>query len=83
LGEENWPTLIDDPVQPEDADMDISRLARIWRGEEDDEYGAAAVAGTIAIALKLIGRADSIDQADSDARAMWQGRDRAHMGLAA
>ncbi|MAF48219.1 MAG: glycosyl transferase family protein [Rhodospirillales bacterium] len=83
LGEENWPTLIDDPVQPEDADMDISRLARIWRGEEDDEYGAAAVAGTLAIALKLLGRAGSIDQADSDARAMWQGRDRTKMGLAA
>ncbi|NQV55783.1 MAG: glycosyl transferase family protein [Rhodospirillales bacterium] len=78
-----WPTLVGDPVQPEDEDMDIARLARIWRGEEQDDYADGAVAGTLAIALKLIGRAASIAAADTAARALWDGRDKARMGLAA
>jgi anthranilate phosphoribosyltransferase len=83
LGRETWPVLIDDPVQPEDLEMEIGRLASVWRGTEEDAYGTAAVTGTLAIALKLMGRAADMDGADSDARQMWQGRDRTHMGLAA
>lgn len=83
LGTETWPTLIDDPVQPEDAEMDVPRLARVWSGAEGDEYGVAAVIGTLAIALKLLGRAADTETADADARRMWERRDRNHMGLAA
>ena len=83
LGSETWPVLINDPVQPEDTEMDVQRLARVWSGAEGDEYGTAAVTGTLAIALKLLGRAADMEAADIEARRMWEGRDRDHMGLAA
>ena len=44
---------------------------------------AAAVTGTMAIALKLMGRADSIDEAQAQALAMWEARDKANPGVAA
>ena len=83
LGRETWPTLIKDPVRPEDTEMDVQRLASVWSGAEDDAYGTAAVTGTLAIALKLMGRSADLGAADRAARQMWASRDRAHMGLAA
>ena len=83
LGRETWPTLIKDPVRPEDTEMDVQRLASVWSGAEDDAYGTAAVTGTLAIALKLMGRSADLGAADQAARQMWASRDRAHMGLAA
>ena len=70
-------------MQPEDTEMDVQRLAAVWSGAECDSYGAAAIIGTVAIALKLMGRAADTDKCDGLARAMWEGRDKAHLGLAA
>ena len=39
-----------------DETMDCQRLGRLWRGDIEDEYGAAAVTGTAAIALALLER---------------------------
>jgi len=63
--------------------MDVQRLASVWSGAEDDAYGTAAVTGTLAIALKLMGRSADLGAADQAARQMWASRDRAHMGHAA
>ena len=48
-----------------------------------DAFATAAVTGTLAIALKLLGRAAGIEEAEAQARAMWGGRDRKRMKTAA
>ena len=59
-----------------DATLDIRRLAQLWRGEIDDEYGIAATISTAAIALQLMGKADQPEQALTLARHMWENRGR-------
>ncbi|HHS94777.1 MAG TPA: hypothetical protein ENK63_05520 [Rhodobacterales bacterium] len=56
--------------------MDITRLARIWAGEAHDEYGEAAVIGSMAIALRTMGKADSMQAADTLAAQIWAARDK-------
>ncbi|PLX37601.1 MAG: glycosyl transferase family protein [Hyphomicrobiales bacterium] len=77
-GEEYWPPLLPEPRQAADEDMDIGRLSALWRGDITDDYAEAAVVGTIAIALRLMRRADSIDTAQTMATAMWADRDKAN-----
>ena len=71
--EEEWPALFASRHMKDDA-MDVARLARLWRGEISDEYGQAAVTGTAAIALRALGRADSMAAAQRMASEMWQDR---------
>ena len=76
VAEERWPVLMLDPRQaPEDA-MDLGRLTAVLRGETKDEYGEAAVTGTLAIALKALGSAETVEDAEAQAKLMWEGRDR-------
>ncbi|HIF08736.1 MAG TPA: glycosyl transferase family protein [Sneathiellales bacterium] len=74
LSEEIWPALLDDPRHPTDEEMDVTRLQAVWRGEQTDEYATAAITGTIALALKLMGRADTQEQALATASEMWNAR---------
>ncbi len=76
VAEERWPALIPEPRQTPEENMDIGRLVAVWNGETGDEYAEAAVAGTVAIALKTMGRAASMDEAQGLAEAMWKDRDR-------
>lgn len=73
---ENWPTLVPDPRQAPDTDMDLDRLTAFWRGEIEDAYAEASVTGTMALALKLMDRADDIEDAEAMAEAMWRNRDK-------
>lgn len=82
LEEEEWPAMFPRRHMRED-DLDINRLPRLWRGESEEEYGEAAVIGTAAIALHLMGRADSPESATRLAKDMWDARNRDHMGAAA
>ena len=59
-----------------DQALDVRRLARIWRGETDDEYGSAAVIGTAAIALQLMAKAQTPRRALVLARDMWERHSR-------
>ena len=76
-----WPALApgvgypwrDEPLRPE-------RLLALWRGEIEVPALAAAVTGTAAIALKLLGRAGEPDEAQALAEAMWRVRDRDRPG---
>ena len=81
--DEEWPPMLPGSTAQKDETLDLNRLIAVWSGETEDEYAAAAVTGTIAIALKLMGRADSIDEAQAQALAMWESRDKANPGLAA
>ena len=81
--EEEWPPMVDNSTAPKDEVMDLGRLKGVWNGEIEDGYAASAVTGTIAIVLRLMQRADGIDEAQSAARKMWLERDRGLPGLAA
>jgi anthranilate phosphoribosyltransferase len=76
LGQEWWPQILDQSFQAADEDMNIDLLARVWRGEEENEYGVAAVIGTLAIALRLMDASLSQDKATEQAQALWQERDQ-------
>ncbi len=72
---EEWPALF--PQRHLKAErLDPARLAALWRDEVEDDYGTAAVLGTAAIALRLLGRADDHATAMEQARALWAARDR-------
>ncbi|MEE2980503.1 MAG: glycosyl transferase family protein [Pseudomonadota bacterium] len=80
---EDWPRLLAEPRQPHDHEMNLDRLTSVWSGQESDDYATAAITGTLAIALKLLGRADSGEAAQALAETMWAARDRRRIGLAA
>lgn len=73
---ENWPALLDQPHQPADEAMDLDKLVQVWRGEEDDGYAAAAIVGTLAIALRTMGLAETAENAERDAVAIWSRRNQ-------
>jgi anthranilate phosphoribosyltransferase len=75
LLEEEWPALFE-RRHIKDQTLDVGRLARVWRGELDDEYGSAATISTAAIALQLMDRAETPQQALALARDMWNKRAR-------
>jgi anthranilate phosphoribosyltransferase len=79
LTEEVWPKLTDGrQEQPET--LDIEHLRAVWRGDQHDEYGELAVTGTLAIVLKLMGRAEDQAHAMQLARLAWTQRNRARLG---
>jgi anthranilate phosphoribosyltransferase len=73
--EERWPPLMEEPRQLPDEAMEVSRLLAVWRGEAEDFYAEAAIAGTLAIALRAMGLAPDIAMAQSRAEQLWRGRD--------
>jgi anthranilate phosphoribosyltransferase len=83
LGEERWGALLPDPRQGAEEDMDLGRLAALWRGDITDEYGEAAIWGTLALALKTMGHAASQEDAQIVAENLWAKRDKASLSMAA
>ena len=81
--EETWPAIVGEDAFYKDEKLDVTRLPKIWNGEESDEYGEAAVIGTAAYVLRLMGRADSPDDAVAQATEMWNARNRDQMFQAA
>lgn len=80
---EDWPALLTSSVQPKETELDLSRLAAVWRGEEDDAYARLSVIGTAAVALKLMGHAASVDEAQTRAASLWENRTRERLPGAA
>lgn len=74
---EEWPALFSGGRHLKDTALEIGRLAAVWRGEATDEYGEAAVAGTAAIALRALGAAPTIPEAERAARRLWEERPKA------
>jgi anthranilate phosphoribosyltransferase len=75
LSEEVWPKLVDGR-QEQPQQLEIDHLRNVWRGEARDDYGELAVIGTLAITLRLLGRAESPPQALALAGEYWQERKR-------
>jgi anthranilate phosphoribosyltransferase len=75
-----WPPLFKQRHVKEEK-MDPQRLSALWRGELKDEYAIGAVTSTTAVALKLMGKADSIESAQALAEKMWAERPKVRYGV--
>lgn len=74
LSDENWPALFSHRhVKAEQ--LEPEQLALLWQGKIQDDFAEAAIIGTAAVALKLIGKADSQSQAHQLASEYWMKRD--------
>lgn len=73
LSEETWPALFTTGRHLKQKHLDVDRLKAVWLGEPD-EYADAAITGTAAIALRLLGKADSAPAAQELAEQMWRQR---------
>jgi len=77
-----WPPLFN-KRHIKDEELNVSRVAQVWNGTDEDEYAVASVIGTAAIALHLIGKAKSVDEAQSLAESLWQQRNKSRFSDAA
>ncbi len=81
LSEETWPALFDRRhIKPET--LDPLQLALLWQGQIQDEFAEATIIATTAVALKLIGKADSQKQAHELATQYWSNRTAKHCKIA-
>ncbi len=80
---EIWPQLLPEGHQPPDEVMDIDDLLALWQGRSANAYAVASVTGTLAIALKSLGKAEDIAAAQAQAEAMWNARDTGYLPLRA
>ncbi len=72
---EQWPALMSDGHVSADESMNVEKLRAVWQGQLD-EYGEMSVIGTLAVALKLLGKADTTEDAQKLAKTMWDDRDQ-------
>ncbi len=75
LTEETWPTLLEQrQVKPKT--LEVENLAHVWRGENTDVYGQAAVVNTLAVTLYTMKKAGTPTEAVAMAETMWADRAR-------
>jgi anthranilate phosphoribosyltransferase len=72
-----------EPRQAPDEAMNLDRLEAVWRGAQADEYGEAAVVGTMALALWAMGVESDPERAQTRAQTLWRGRDRGPLAAVA
>ena len=73
--EEEWPPLFP-KRHVKDKVLDPEKLARVWRGDEEDEYGIGAIVGTAAITLYTMDKASTHEEALEMARDWWTKRNK-------
>ena len=72
-----WPALQEGEGYPwRNEPLDVTHLAALWSGEWEAPAPIDAVVGTAAMALLMLGRADSPNEAEAAARKLWEERDR-------
>ncbi|WP_396586624.1 glycosyl transferase family protein [Bermanella sp. R86510] len=73
LIEETWPALWQRRgIKPKTLDLDT--LIKVWHGQEENDYGEAAVIGTLAYCARLMGKAESQADCLAQAKSWWQNR---------
>jgi anthranilate phosphoribosyltransferase len=73
--DETWPALFAHRhVRPES--LEPEQLALVWQGKVQDEFAEASIIGTAAVALKLLGNANSQEKAQELATEFWLLRDK-------
>ena len=75
LEDEIWPALFARRHMKAET-LNPEQMAALWRGEIKDEFGEATVIGTTAVALKLLGKANTQQQAYELAQKYWLNRNR-------
>jgi anthranilate phosphoribosyltransferase len=79
LNEETWPALFTQRHVRADS-LEANRLLLVWQRQQTDEFGEASVIGTVAVALKLLGKANGQAQAYELANEFWRERDPNRFG---
>jgi hypothetical protein len=82
MSDEEWPAMFA-KRHVKDTEMNPARLVALWNGTDNDEYGIASVIGTAAIALKMMGRASTMEEAEEMAKKMWEARTKEKYNIAA
>jgi len=75
LSDETWPALYKQR-HTKNEEMNPQNLSALWRGKIEDEYAVGAVVSTAAVAIRLMGRANSPDEALNIAQQWWQQREK-------
>jgi anthranilate phosphoribosyltransferase len=75
LVDELWPELFA-RRHMKDEDLNPEKLAALWRGQLQDEFAEATVIATAAVALKLLGKAETQEAAHTLAQTYWIDRNR-------
>ncbi len=75
LGEEIWPAFFQRRHMKAE-ELDPRQLKQIWRSEVRDDFAEATVTGTTAVVLKLLGKAETQEQAQSLANQYWANRNK-------
>jgi anthranilate phosphoribosyltransferase len=79
LSDEMWDALFTHRhVKPEN--LNPEQLALLWRGEIEDEFAEATVIGTAAVALKLLNKTETKEQAHQLATNFWMNRNKQNTG---
>lgn len=74
-GEQEWPALTPNARYPwREETLDPALLRDVWEGAHVAEAPIAAITGTAAIALRLLGKAASAEAAESAAQDLWRHR---------
>lgn len=75
LSREVWPKMFEKRhVKAEQ--MSVDYMKNVWRGDQQDEYAEGAIIGTMAIALKVTGRAKDQHEAFLQANQQWAKRNK-------
>lgn len=75
LSEETWPALFPKRhIKPKK--LEPEQLIQLWRGNLNDEFSEVSVIGTTAIALKLLGKVKTQEEAQQMAWKYWQKRNK-------
>lgn len=80
IEEETWPPLLDVSTLPHEDPADLGRMRAVWHGDVVDEIAASMITGTVAVALKTLGRAPNQIDAQTQADVLWRDRDRSIVG---
>lgn len=77
IREMEWPALLPDETYTWRGEaLEPKHIVRLWQDESDNLAAEAAVTGTVALALHMIGRASTPQEAQAMADEMWQSRSR-------
>jgi anthranilate phosphoribosyltransferase len=77
---EDWPALLPETAKPKITGLDPAPLKALWTAALQDEFAEASVTGTAAIALRMMGRAATPNEAQKMADNLWAKRDKGKIG---
>ncbi len=79
LATEDWPPMFS-KRHVKAPDLSIKHMKQVWSGTQEDEYGEGAIIGTLALALKELGKVTTQEAAMQQAKTTWDQRNKALFG---